>query len=237
MTHIVEDFLAATRGRAEAEVAKTPLLVTSEVRLLREAIGAVLEGHPGLSVVGSCKDVGQALSALRDKPGATVLLDASFPNRDYAIREIHVADPSAPILVFAISETEIDTVDWATAEAAGYIPATADAHVFAWCVERVNRRGQACPATIAPQLLQRVGSSPCVGKTQLQSRVATDLSAREQQISRMIAEGLSNKEIARQLHIGLSTTKTHVHNLLVKLDLQRRGQIANWAHKRESRWE
>jgi len=234
MTQIVEDYLDATRGAA-AEAAKIPLLVTSEGRLIREAIAAVLEGHSGLSVVGLCENVAQALAALRDKPGATVLLDASFPNGDYAIREIHVADPSAPVLVFAISETEMDTIDWATTEAAGYIPATADAHVFAWCVERVNRRGQACPATIAPQLFQRVGSSPCVGNAQLQSRVATDLSAREQQISRMIAEGLCNKEIARQLDIRLSTTKTHVHNVLGKLDLQRRGQIANWAHKRESR--
>ena len=47
----------------------------------------------------------------------------------------------------------------------------------------------------------------------------------------MLAEGLSNKEIARNLHIELSTTKTHVHNLLGKLGLKRRGQIASWSHK------
>jgi DNA-binding CsgD family transcriptional regulator len=54
--------------------------------------------------------------------------------------------------------------------------------------------------------------------------------AREHEIIQMIGEGMSNKEISRELNIELSTTKTHVHNLLVKLGLQRRGQVAYWAY-------
>jgi DNA-binding NarL/FixJ family response regulator len=54
------------------------------------------------------------------------------------------------------------------------------------------------------------------------------LSARELQIIQLIGAGLSNKDIARQLNIGVATTKSHVHNLLGKLALQRRGQITHW---------
>lgn len=54
------------------------------------------------------------------------------------------------------------------------------------------------------------------------------LTPRELEIVRLIGSGLSNKEIARYLNIGLATTKSHVHNVLGKLNLQRRGQAASW---------
>ena len=60
------------------------------------------------------------------------------------------------------------------------------------------------------------------------SRSASPLTGRERQITELISAGLSNKEIARRLNIGLSTTKSHVHNLLGKLNLQGRGQVAAW---------
>jgi len=56
--------------------------------------------------------------------------------------------------------------------------------------------------------------------------------AREIQVLEMIGEGLSNKEIARRLNIGVATTKSHVHNLLGKLGLQRRSQVATWIRGR-----
>ncbi|MGO9420006.1 response regulator transcription factor [Roseiarcus sp.] len=60
-------------------------------------------------------------------------------------------------------------------------------------------------------------------------RFAMSLSTRENEIVKMIAGGLSNKEIARRLNIEVSTTKSHVHNLLSKLGLQSRAQVAYWA--------
>jgi DNA-binding NarL/FixJ family response regulator len=59
------------------------------------------------------------------------------------------------------------------------------------------------------------------------------LTARELQIVELIGAGLSNKDIARHLNIGLATTKSHVHNMLEKLELQRRGQIAPWIRRHE----
>jgi DNA-binding CsgD family transcriptional regulator len=61
-----------------------------------------------------------------------------------------------------------------------------------------------------------------------ESHSVSALTGRERQITELIRAGLSNKEIARRLNIGLSTTKSHVHNLLGKLNLQRRGQVAAW---------
>jgi len=63
-----------------------------------------------------------------------------------------------------------------------------------------------------------------------QAPVPPALTPREMEIVRLVSTGLSNKEIARRLDIGLATTKSHVHNALAKLNLQRRGQMATWMH-------
>ena len=89
---------------------------------------------------------------------------------------------------------------------------------------------QPCSASVAAGLLQRIATSVA---PQPKSESATQtLTPRELEIVRLISVGLSNKEIARRLNIGLATTKSHVHNALAKLNVQRRGQVASWMQSR-----
>ena len=159
-----------------------------------------------------------------------VLLDAAFPNGLEALKAIRAADSSARVVVFALSETEENIVAWARAGSAGYIPTTAALREAVQFIESIDRGEQICSAAIASRLMRRIGSLPNSGFDNCDSRLAASLTGREHQIIGMIAEGLSNKEIVRRLNIELSTTKSHVHNLLQKLGLERRGQIAYWAH-------
>jgi DNA-binding NarL/FixJ family response regulator len=194
-----------------------------------------LEGNSKLSVASLCENLGQALSAIRERPTATVLLDASFPKGLEALREIRAVAPSARTVVFAVSETEENVIAWAKAGAVGYIPTTAALHELVRFIEGIFRGEQICSAAIASRLMQWIGSSPNLTDGRYDLRFAISLTIREHEIVRMIAEGLSNKDIARRLRIELSTTKSHVHNLLGKLGLQRRGQVAHWAHTHETR--
>lgn len=213
-----------------ARTSEKTLLIVSEIRLLREGVAGVVKGHPALRVAGLCGSLDEALLALQDYPDATVLLDGSFPQGHEAVRAIHEIAPSALVIAFAVSETEDNIVAWAKAGAVGYIPASAALHEFAGFIESVSRGEQICSAAIASRLIRRLRNPPGAD-IQQPAKVAVSLTAREQEIIQMLAEGLSNKEIARNLHIELSTTKTHVHNLLGKLGLKRRGQIASWSHK------
>jgi len=215
-------------------MAEYALLIVSEVRLLREGIAGAIDGKPGLSVVGLCETLDQALSAVRERPSPVVLLDASFPNGPEALRHIRAANPAAKAVVFAISETEENVIAWAKAGAAGYIPTTTGLDEVVRFIECIIRGEQICSAVIASRLIRWVGSYPQVAQEQ-RLHLETGLTLRENEIMRMIAEGLSNKEIARRLKIELSTTKSHVHNLLAKLGLQRRGQVAHWALAQDAR--
>jgi DNA-binding NarL/FixJ family response regulator len=227
---MVEDLLASTSTTAKPMIGR-PLLIVSEVRLLREGIADVIERKSGLWVAGLCASLSDALLRIGECPWATVLLDASFPRGLDAVRTILAADPEASVVVFAVSETEENIVAWAKAGAVGYIPTTAALSELAGFIESVIRGEQICSAAVASRLMRRLGSAGA-GEDRSGSRLALTLTGREHEIIHMISEGLSNKEIARRLNIELSTTKSHVHNLLGKLGLQRRGQVAHWALSR-----
>lgn len=227
---VVIEGLSAPRQAGAERAANRTLLIVSEVRLLREGIAESIEGNSAVLVAGTCEKLTQIFAALHEYPGATVLLDAAFPNGLEALKAIRTADSSARVVVFDLSETEENIVAWARAGTAGYIPRTVALREFVQFVESINRGEQICSAAIASKLMRRIGSLPSSGFDPRDSRLAASLTGRENQIIGMIAEGLSNKEIARRLKIELSTTKSHVHNLLQKLGLERRGQIAHWAH-------
>ena len=211
-----------------------PILILSEVRVLREGVAGVIAGKSELSVVALCENLGQALTAVRERPSLIVLLDASFPKGPDAIQRLHMANPAAKVVVFAVSETEENVIAWAKAGAVGYIPSSTGLNEFVQFIECIIRGEQICSAVIASKLIRWVGSFPqTLGDRHLQAE--SGLTTREHEIVRMIAEGFSNKEIARRLKIELSTTKSHVHNLLGKLGLQRRGQVAHWALVKENR--
>ena len=220
------------RHAAAEDIAIQPLLIVSQVRMLHESIAGAIEGKSRLSVVAICENLGQALSAIRERPAATVLLDASFPKGLEALLEIRVVDPSAAVVVFAISETKENVIAWAKAGAAGYIPTTTALHELVRSIECIIRGEQICSAVIASSLM-RGGATSQRPTDDRALRFAMSLTVRECEIMRMISDGLSNKEIAHQLNIELSTTKSHVHNLLGKLGAQRRGQVALWAYTHE----
>jgi DNA-binding NarL/FixJ family response regulator len=128
------------------------------------------------------------------------------------------------IVVFAVNENERDIVAWAQAGAVGYIPSSAALSDLVRLVADIRDGKQVCSGRVAAGLLRRVAlaSPPDSGRV-----AAPALTRRERQTAELIRVGLSDKEIARQLNISLATTKSHVHNLLGKLNVQRRSQVAD----------
>jgi two-component system nitrate/nitrite response regulator NarL len=123
-----------------------------------------------------------------------------------------------------MAETEENVIKWGEAGVASYIPRTATLADVVAALGNTMRGEQSCSARISATLLHRLAEHPAQSRRADQSF----LTAREVEIVQLLAMGLSNKEIARRLHIGLTTTKSHVHNLLTKLELPRRGHAANW---------
>ena len=212
-------------GRHALEV-----LIASEVRFVRESLGEILGRGGTTSVIGYCADFGQTLRMSRELRPDMVLLDAAVRDCPMAVRRLREISAGLRVVVFAISESVESVLSWAEAGVAGYIPCTAGASDLCALVDDISAGRQACSGVVAAGLLQRIAASS-VGPPKADSGPQA-LTPRELEIVRLISTGLSNKEIARRLNIGLTTTKSHVHNALGKLNVQRRGQVATWMYAR-----
>ena len=210
------------------------VIVVSEVRLLGEGLAFALEREPSLSVCGCFGALDDALRSLAPLQPDIVLLNTPLRAASDAITRLRAVAPGVKVIALAIDENLEDVVAWAQAGAAGYIPSTAALHDVAPLLADIVRGEQPCAARVAAGLLRRVGDmGPSKGLAAATASPTTP-TAREMQVLEMISSGLSNKEIARRLNIGLATTKSHVHSLLGKLGLQRRGQAAAWIRAQQA---
>jgi DNA-binding NarL/FixJ family response regulator len=200
-------------------------LILSDTRFLREGLVEILGRN---QAVTSADDLGEALEMLLAAPRDMVLLDAAFPDGLVAVRRIRELAPDVRIVALAVAETAENVIAWAEAGVTGYVPRTAALSDLLAMLQSIMLGEQACSAQVASGLLRRIAKPAGASIERPNGLSSPALTEREAQIIQLIVQGLSNKEIARRLNIGLATTKSHVHNLLTKLKLERRGQAALW---------
>ena len=210
-----------------AEVGRAPaLLVVSEVRLFSEGLAEVFGRSSALSAVSHCSTLSEAIAALPTLKPDIVLLDASIQDGFYFVRRVHQIAPHMLRVVLALTETAENVIAWAEAGVEGYIPKTASLAEVIPTLLAIRHGEQICSPAVAAGLMRRVRVRPPGNGAVAPVQPLPNLTVREQQIIALISAGLSNKEIARRLNIGVATTKSHVHNLLAKLKVAQRSQAA-----------
>jgi DNA-binding NarL/FixJ family response regulator len=156
-----------------------------------------------------------------------VLLDVGLPGGRETASQLRSGQPGIRVIAFGIAETAADVLAWTAAGIAGYVPNTASVDDLSALVEQITCGEQACSPQVAGSLMRRLRA----GFQAEQIPAIAALTPREQEIFDLIGAGLSNKAIARRLSISLSTAKSHVHNILNKLKLQRRAQVMVQLHE------
>jgi len=199
------------------------MLIVSAVRFLRESLVEILGRVPGIQVCGEAATLPHALDLARSTRPAILLLDVAFPGGPQTATHLSAAAPESDLVAVGICETEEDVLAWAEAGIAGYVPNTASIEDLVALIGEISRGEQSCPSNIAGSLLRRVARAPRA--VQSTPAALPPLTRRELEILSLVGAGLSNKDIARRLSISLGTTKSHVHNLLGKLSLQRRAEV------------
>lgn len=204
------------------------ILILVELRFVREALADAIERDQAFSRVWVSAALDDALAIIRNRQPDVVLLDAAFPDGIGVVHRLKDAEPKIKVVILAVAETEENIIAWAEAGVEGYVPRTAALADVVALLADITAGRQTCSGAVAAGMLRRIASGSGARKDRDDWPAAPILTARERQIAELIADGLSNKDIARQLNIGIATTKSHVHNLLLKLGLQRRGQLARW---------
>ena len=195
------------------------LLVVGDVALFREGMLAALRRSNRFAIVGALA-ISEALVELRAGEVDVVVLDTSRQRAFAQAREIRDVAPGVGIVAFGISGVD-DALACAEAGVRAFVGEDGSIDAICEAAMLAVRGLSACPPGLAGLLLERFSQIA----RHAEQRNSERLTEREEEIARLVAEGLSNKQIARSLAIIPATVKNHVHAILGKFDLQRRSSI------------
>lgn len=218
MDHNPESFIDSRDGDIQ-------VIIVSQVCLFRECVRHAIFDDEAIRVLDSVATFDHALASVESLNPDMVLLDFRFPRGATVAAQLNKAARNAQIVAMALEESEEHVVDWAEAGIAGYVADTASTRDFSGLLRQIRWGRQICTSHVMGGLLRRIRRIGLEGGS-LAITPSPRLTPRERVIQHHLGEGLSNKEIARQLNITVGTTKSHVHNILAKLNLTNRTQVA-----------
>jgi DNA-binding NarL/FixJ family response regulator len=211
------------------------ILLIEDHRILREGIAAMINGEADMTVVGSSGGGGDTLLQVRKLRPHVVLLDLGLRNQNSmrATAALTKGLPEINVIGMGLIPSQLDIIDLVEAGASGLILKDASIEVFLGTIRSVVRGTKVLPPALAGSLFSNV-IEHALKKGGGKLTNAVRMTKREREIIPLIADGLSNKEIAQRLNVATYTVKSHVHNTLEKLALHSRLQLATFFHNDEA---
>jgi NarL family two-component system response regulator LiaR len=201
------------------------IFITDDHAIVRSGIRALLTTEPEIDVVGEAANGEQAIAGVKEQRPDVVLMDLEMPGMDgiEAIQHIIDADPEARILVLTSFATDERVFPAIKAGALGYLLKDAGPEALVQAIRQVHRGESSLHPKIARKLIEEMA------RPAEQPPTADPLTAREVEVLQLVAQGMSNQEIAAKLAIGETTARSHVNSILRKLHLASRTQAALYA--------
>lgn len=205
------------------------ILIAENHPVLRAALRALLGAEPDLEVVGEARDMGEVLCLAATLRPDIILLDINLPELQgfQALRRLSRALPSVQILLLTDSEESSLVRDALVAGAVGCVVRQAADSTLVAAIRAVS---QGC-IYIQPDLLRALLSDPRLPPAWSRED-AEDLTPREADVVRLIAQGYTNRQAAAELGLSVRTVESHRENVVVKLGLHSRAELVRYATAR-----
>jgi NarL family two-component system response regulator LiaR len=201
------------------------VLVADDHAIVRKGICALLATEPGIQVVGEARDGSEAMTKAQTTLPDVVLMDLVMPGLDgvEATRRITTSQPQVRVLVLTSFAGDDQIFPAIKAGALGYLLKDSGPEELVLAIQQVYRGESSLHPSVARRVLRQVSRAP-------EGEPGTEvLTEREIEVLQLVAHGQSNREIGQQLAISEATVRTHVSNILAKLDLGSRTQAALYA--------
>jgi DNA-binding NarL/FixJ family response regulator len=204
------------------------LLLVDDHDLFRTGLRNLLEAQ-GLDVVGEASTGTEAVRQVDDLSPDVVLMDLNMPGVGgvEATRHIVEVSPLTRVVVLTISDADSDVTDAVLAGACGYLLKDSSIEDLVSAVHAAARGEALISPQIAAKMLQRFRATS--SRPEIEELIRTELSGREIEVLKLLANGKDNALIAAELHISPKTVKNHISNILTKLQIDNRIQAAVYA--------
>ncbi|UCF95889.1 MAG: response regulator transcription factor [Spirochaetaceae bacterium] len=207
---------------------KISVLIVDDHDVVRQGLQTFLDLMEDIEVVGQASNGVEAIAQTNRLNPDIILMDLMMPEMDgiEATRQISSTNPSTKVIVLSSFSDDNKVFSAIKAGASGYLLKNISSAELADAIRAVHKGDPRLHPEIAKKLMNQF-----VGLKGESEAISKDLTPREIEVLRLIAEGMNNTELAQALFISETTAKTHVHNILSKLDLSDRTQAAIYAYR------
>ena len=204
------------------------VLIVDDHDLFRAGLRTLLE-EQGVHVVGEASGGAEAVQLVSESTPEVVIMDLNMPGMSgvEATRQISTLAPLTRVVVLTISDQDSDVMDAIFAGACGYLLKDASIQELMHGIQAAAIGESLISPTIAAKVLRRLRSSS--SQPDIERTIRAELSDREIEVLKLIANGKDNAQIAAELHISPKTVKNHISNILMKLQIDNRIQAAVYA--------
>jgi two-component system, NarL family, response regulator NreC len=209
---------------------RTTVMLCDDHTLFREGIKAILRDETSIEIVGEAEDGSEAVTLAAELHPDVVLMDISMPglNGFEATSRILHADSHIKVLILTMYEEEEVITRCLKAGASGYVLKDAPRNDLVQAIDAVKRGGQ----YLSPRALKKVVKQHVEGSRYNGSSDYERLSGREREVLKLLADGLTLKDIATRLELSVKTVDNHKTNMMRKLDLHDRTALIKYAIQR-----
>lgn len=211
---------------------KIRILLIEDNRLLREGLTAMLKKQEDMSVVETVGNGENILAIMEKFKPDVLLLDLGLRSRSSLnlVKLVKKNFSASKIIVMDLIPLQADVLEFVQAGVSGFILKDATVNDFLKTIRSVVKGLQVLPPNLTGSLFSQIVEHAVSGSNPTALIESVRMTKREKQVIELISEGSTNKEIAQELHLSTYTIKSHVHNILEKLALSTRVQIAKYLH-------
>jgi DNA-binding NarL/FixJ family response regulator len=208
------------------------VLIADDQTVVREGLATLLAAMEGVEVVGSARDGEEAVSLAALRRPDVVLMDLRMPRCDgvEATRRLTAEQPEVRVVVLTTYADDTSVFAALEAGARGYLTKDAGAGEIAQAIRTVHAGEALLDPSVQRRLLESLRSPAAAVAPDPPGPLPDGLTQREAEVLGLIAEGLSNQEIAAHLHVSETTVKTHINNLFSKTGVRDRAQAVRYAY-------
>jgi len=209
------------------------VVIADDQRVVREGLATLLGLLERITVVGVAADGDEAVHLACDLGADVVLMDLRMPRCDGvdATRRLHEQNPEIKVLVLTTYADDRSVIDALRAGARGYLTKDAGAEEIRNALDQLAHGQAAIDPAVQHHLLDAIAEGTARGRPEPASVLPDGLTPREGEVLALIAQGLTNTEIAQQLVVNEATIKSHINHMFAKIGVRDRAQAVTYAYR------